>query len=246
MPVQALRCLADMVSDHTAAKDALLRAMVPVEHGSERPALEAALQVALQGRSAPLRDAAEAALQAFCEGNADGQTMLASTMAPVGDHDSPGVAGGSHHLGKQLPPIAYFCHTLICRDLITLTPLSVLSVEQRGLAFHELTCGCMVGPRLHVSVHHAGVHIVSDVQGTARLVGSWCGVWRPAASAAAPQSVRVRHACSRTCCRTTRSASSACWRYRLRRHRQQPAGRRCSCRAAWPTFHRRSSQTVRR
>jgi hypothetical protein len=87
--VQALRCLADMVSSHAPAKDALLRAVV-ASNGSERPALEAALQVALHGPSAPLRDAAEAALQAFCEGNADGQTMLASTMAPVGDDNSPG------------------------------------------------------------------------------------------------------------------------------------------------------------
>ena len=87
--MQALRCLAEMVSDNGPAKDALLRATVAVE-GAERPALEAALQAALHGRAAPLRDAAEAALQAFCRGNPDGQTMLGSTMAPAGDDDSPG------------------------------------------------------------------------------------------------------------------------------------------------------------
>ncbi len=86
---QALRCLAEMVADHGPAKDALLRATVAVG-GAERPALEAALQEALHGRAAPLRDAAETALQAFCRGNPDGQTMLGSTMAPVGDDDSPG------------------------------------------------------------------------------------------------------------------------------------------------------------
>ena len=81
--------MAEMASDHGPAKDALLRATVAVE-GAERPALEAALLATLHGRVAPLRDAAEAALQAFCRSNPDGQTMLASTMAPAGDDDSPG------------------------------------------------------------------------------------------------------------------------------------------------------------
>jgi hypothetical protein len=74
--------LAAFVSGSASAQDALMGARV-VRHGAELPALQAVLQLALYGESGAERAASEQALRAFCAGNADGQSMLASTVMPV-------------------------------------------------------------------------------------------------------------------------------------------------------------------
>ena len=93
---QALRCLAEMVSDSLAAKDVLMSAVVAVQ-GAQQPALQAALQGALYGRVPAEREAAEPVIAAFCSGNVDGQMMLASTMMPAGSPDDPGAAGTAQY-----------------------------------------------------------------------------------------------------------------------------------------------------
>ena len=70
-----------------AAKEALMAAGVKDSHGSALPALQALLRCALQGRYPDERATAQAVLRAFCSCNADGQSMLAATLVPVGDAD---------------------------------------------------------------------------------------------------------------------------------------------------------------
>eukprot|EP00873_Tetraselmis_striata_P011622 jgi/Tetstr1/431886/TSEL_021376.t2 len=87
--VQALKCVAALVEGDEGNQERLGSASVRVGQ-QDLPALQAILRSALRAEKAAERAAAQATLRAYCAGNPDGQTFLASTIAPAGDSSANG------------------------------------------------------------------------------------------------------------------------------------------------------------
>ena len=91
----ALRCLSDLVAGFPQGQDALGAAAVQLGWASEEqpgpavPALQAALRSALRAADPAERAAAAELIGGYCRGNADGQLLLASTLAPLGQQLDP-------------------------------------------------------------------------------------------------------------------------------------------------------------
>ncbi|KAK9814747.1 hypothetical protein WJX72_010794 [[Myrmecia] bisecta] len=96
---QALRAVAQLVSNAPQHQERLMSAKVPPTKGGGPPisALHAVLRTALFSSSAEERAAAQQVLRSFCSGNAEGQSMLVCTIMPVGDdmdQGGPSTFGG--------------------------------------------------------------------------------------------------------------------------------------------------------
>ncbi|PON36628.1 Vesicle tethering protein p115-like [Parasponia andersonii] len=76
----ALRCIGDLIRGHPKNLDAL--ASKSLGEGPEEPALNSILRIILRTSSTQEFVAADYVFKSFCEGNADGQAMLASTLIP--------------------------------------------------------------------------------------------------------------------------------------------------------------------
>lgn len=111
---QALRALADLVAGCTAGQDQLgaavvqqparLLALAQAQPGGgasstaapePAPVLQAVLHVALHSHDSRERAAAANVITCYCRGNADGQTLLASTVS----QPAAAAASASHHNG---------------------------------------------------------------------------------------------------------------------------------------------------
>mmetsp|Transcript_16779 Transcript_16779/g.54870 ORF Transcript_16779/g.54870 Transcript_16779/m.54870 type:complete len:955 (-) Transcript_16779:69-2933(-) len=104
----ALRCLGEMAAQAKAGQDFLASAFAKPPPSSSAssaangagpvPALQAVLQVALHAADAAERTAADGLFQSYCSNNPDGQSLLLSTIVPVGgevdDADAPLTFGG--------------------------------------------------------------------------------------------------------------------------------------------------------
>ncbi|KAI4311753.1 hypothetical protein MLD38_036626 [Melastoma candidum] len=77
----ALRCIADLIVKHTKNRDALANKVLG-EHPHEEPALNSVLRIILRTSSMQEFISADYVFKCFCENNADGQAMLASTLIP--------------------------------------------------------------------------------------------------------------------------------------------------------------------
>jgi len=97
--VQALRCVASIVNGDIRNQERLGSAVVKSAN-QDLPALQAALRSALHAEEALERSAAQELLRCYCTGNPDGQTILASTIAPSGGAMGPD--GGSSSFGGDL------------------------------------------------------------------------------------------------------------------------------------------------
>ncbi|CAM6096716.1 unnamed protein product [Calypogeia fissa] len=78
----ALRCIGDLVVVHSKNRDFLGSKIVGEEPDAE-PALHGVLRVLLRTSNINECIAADYVFKCFCEGNPDGQTMLASTITPL-------------------------------------------------------------------------------------------------------------------------------------------------------------------
>eukprot|EP00850_Spirogloea_muscicola_P018952 SM000179S03424 [mRNA] locus=s179:212840:217911:- [translate_table: standard] len=76
------RDIGDLVMHHTANRDILGSAVVGEEPHQEA-ALQRVLKVALQAQDAQEAAAAEHVIKCFCQDNPEGQSMVASTLAPL-------------------------------------------------------------------------------------------------------------------------------------------------------------------
>eukprot|EP00884_Botryococcus_braunii_P007321 jgi/Botrbrau1/16590/Bobra.0068s0020.1 len=83
---QALRCMGLVIAGVPSHAERLMAARVEGPRGAV-PAVQVLLKVALDGREAPERAAADSVVRAFCSGNLEGQTMLAATLMPIGGPD---------------------------------------------------------------------------------------------------------------------------------------------------------------
>ncbi|KAK6913056.1 Vesicle tethering protein Uso1/P115-like, head domain [Dillenia turbinata] len=77
----ALRCIGDLIAGHSKNRDALASKMLGEEPHIE-PALNSILRINLRTSSLQEFAAADYIFKCFCEKNAEGQTMLASTLIP--------------------------------------------------------------------------------------------------------------------------------------------------------------------
>lgn len=84
MLLQALYCLGDLISDHAKAQEAVAGAVVTYQT-PRLPLLQAALRAAVHAADARERSGAVHVIASFCRGNPDGQSTLASTIAPSGE-----------------------------------------------------------------------------------------------------------------------------------------------------------------
>jgi hypothetical protein len=84
---QALRCMSLVIAGVPAHAERLMAARVEGPRGPV-PAVQILLKVALDGREAAERAAADAVIRAFCSGNLEGQTTLAATLMPMGGLDA--------------------------------------------------------------------------------------------------------------------------------------------------------------
>ncbi|XP_024530596.1 golgin candidate 6 [Selaginella moellendorffii] len=78
----ALKCVGDLVNGHAVNRDILANKLVGDE-GDAEPAMVCILRVLLRTPNINECIAAEYVIKCFCEGNPDGQTMLASTITPL-------------------------------------------------------------------------------------------------------------------------------------------------------------------
>ncbi|XP_024370992.1 golgin candidate 6 isoform X2 [Physcomitrium patens] len=78
----ALRCIGDLVVGHPANQVLLGSKMIGEEPDAE-PALHCVLRSLLKATNLSECIAAEYVVKCYCEGNSDGQTMLASTITPL-------------------------------------------------------------------------------------------------------------------------------------------------------------------
>ncbi|KAG0630720.1 hypothetical protein M758_1G199600 [Ceratodon purpureus] len=78
----ALRCIGDLVVGHPANRDILGSKTIGEEPDTE-PALNCVLKALLNATNLSECIAAEYVVKCYCEGNPDGQTMLASTLNPI-------------------------------------------------------------------------------------------------------------------------------------------------------------------
>ncbi|KAH9312359.1 hypothetical protein KI387_027394, partial [Taxus chinensis] len=78
----ALRCIGDMVLGHAQNRDTFGSKLLGEDPDAE-PALNAILRIFLRTSNSQECIAAEYVFKCFCEGNPDGQTMLASTITPL-------------------------------------------------------------------------------------------------------------------------------------------------------------------
>ncbi|KAL3691527.1 hypothetical protein R1sor_005178 [Riccia sorocarpa] len=85
----ALRCIGDLVVGHSKNRDLLGNKIVGEEPDSE-PALNCVLRVLLRTSNVNECIAADYVFKCFCEGNPEGQTMLASTITPLPHSSSRG------------------------------------------------------------------------------------------------------------------------------------------------------------
>ena len=87
-----MRALAALVAVSQASKDKVAAVAVPGASGSATlPLLHATLRTLLLSRDAGEQQAADAVLEAYCAGNATGQSVLASSVAQGAP---PGTFGG--------------------------------------------------------------------------------------------------------------------------------------------------------
>ncbi|CAN1321817.1 Golgin candidate 6 [Linum perenne] len=77
----ALRCIGDLIAGHRGNLDALASKVLGDDQQVE-PALNSVLRIILRASSMQEFIAADHIFKRFCEGNCDGQTMLASTLIP--------------------------------------------------------------------------------------------------------------------------------------------------------------------
>ncbi|CAI0454805.1 unnamed protein product [Linum tenue] len=77
----ALRCIGDLIAGHRGNLDALASKVLGENHQVE-PALNSILRIILRASSMQEFIAADHIFERFCEGNCDGQSMLASTLIP--------------------------------------------------------------------------------------------------------------------------------------------------------------------
>ncbi|XP_028076148.1 golgin candidate 6-like [Camellia sinensis] len=78
---QALRCIGDLIANHTKNLDALASKVLREEPQVE-PALNSILRIILRTCNMLEFVAADYVFKCFCEKNPDGQAMLASTLIP--------------------------------------------------------------------------------------------------------------------------------------------------------------------
>ena len=78
--LQALLCLAALISGSLLQQDQLAEVSVKSASGEVVPLLQAVLQVAVSAQSAAEQVAADRLLEAYCCGNAAGQSVLASSL----------------------------------------------------------------------------------------------------------------------------------------------------------------------
>ncbi|KAJ4827560.1 Golgin candidate 6 [Turnera subulata] len=77
----ALRCIGDLIAGHPKNRDALASKVLGEEPQVE-PALNSILRIILRASTVQEFIAADHVFKSFCEGNSDGQAMLASTLIP--------------------------------------------------------------------------------------------------------------------------------------------------------------------
>lgn len=94
----ALRCIGDLVLGHAQNRDILGSKLLGEDPDAE-PALNSILRIFLRTSSIQECIAGEYVFKCFCEGNPDGQTMLASTITPLPQssfHGGKFIDGGNH------------------------------------------------------------------------------------------------------------------------------------------------------